>query len=63
MHVSVDPTKCQGHGECVLAAPELFDLDDTDVTARVLQAEPAESLRERAQLAERLCPMGAIAVS
>ena len=28
MRVMVDSERCQGHGRCVMTAPDLFDLDD-----------------------------------
>ena len=28
MRVELDTERCQGHGQCVMAAPELFHFDD-----------------------------------
>ena len=50
---------CQGHGECVEEAPELFEVDyETNVYPRVrlLQARPDPILRDKAEAAVRYCP-------
>jgi ferredoxin len=66
-HVSfkivVDETRCELHGECVLAAPEIFQIaDDDDELVTVLLAEPSEDLREQAQNAVDDCPMQALRI-
>ena len=61
MKVSVDETRCTGHGECVRMAPAVFSLDNSDVS-QVLIEEPDESLRQQVFDAEVLCPVGAITV-
>lgn len=68
MKVEVDLTKCQDHGQCVYAAPELFALDDdgrltlrsraTDVYVADVDEGSAEELYEAAEV----CPLQAIAV-
>jgi len=60
MKVIVDKNTCEAHGECVLAAPEVFDLDDDDDTVTVLQEEPSADLREKVEEAVRNCPVDAI---
>jgi ferredoxin len=62
VRVSIDGTRCGGHGECVFAAPEVFDFRDEDDVASVLCAEPAEPLWARVEGAARVCPTGAIRV-
>jgi sterol 14-demethylase len=50
---------CQGHGECMEEAPELFEVDyDTAAypKVRILQATPDPALREKAEAAVRYCP-------
>lgn len=57
--IKVDMQLCQGHGECMAEAPELFAVDyDTPVypKVRVLQARPDAGLREKAEAAARYCP-------
>ena len=61
LKVDVDMDLCQAHGECVFAAPEVFELDDDDQLHWV--AEPDESLREKVQQAEKVCPVSAIRVT
>lgn len=57
--IRVDMQLCQGHGECMEEAPELFTVDyDTSVypKVKVLQARPDAGLREKAEAAARYCP-------
>lgn len=62
MEVVVDYDRCEGHGRCVLAAPEIFRLRDDDDRAEVLLPHPDESLRPKAERAARVCPRQAITV-
>jgi ferredoxin len=59
MRLTVDLSRCQGYGNCVSAAPELFDLDDSGM-AVVLIAEPDAERAAAAQSAVRVCPVAAI---
>ncbi|MFJ4675349.1 MULTISPECIES: ferredoxin [Kitasatospora] len=60
MIVHVDRDRCCGAGQCVLAAPEVFDQSDEDGTVVLLDARPpAELVREVAD-AVAACPAGAI---
>ena len=63
MHITVDYDLCEGHGQCLMAAPELFDLPDGADQAVVLDADPPESERDRAIRAAAMCPALAIKVS
>ena len=60
MRVEVDLTKCQDHGQCVFAAPDVFQLDDTGKLAFV--AEPDEALRDAVEEATDVCPLQAIPI-
>jgi len=63
--IKVDMQLCQGHGECMEEAPELFDVDyDTAVypKVRVLQSSPKPELRAKAEAAARYCPNSVISV-
>jgi ferredoxin len=60
--VIVDADRCEAHGECVVAAPEMFDLGEEDDVVRVIDPAPAEELRSKAELAARTCPVLAIRV-
>lgn len=62
MKVKVDPDVCEAHGECVVAAPEVFELRDDEETVTVLQSEPGEELRDKVEEAEAVCPVAAITV-
>lgn len=61
MKVVVDLAKCQDHGQCVIAAPEVFAMDENSKLV-VLQPEPDESLREVVEDAADVCPEQAIHV-
>jgi ferredoxin len=62
MKVTVDDAVCGGHGECVVAAPDVFDfVDDADVVS-VIEPAPTDAQRERVLDAERRCPNAAIRV-
>ena len=63
MHITVDYTLCEGHGQCLMAAPELFDLPDGADQVVVLDADPPDSARDRAVRAAAMCPAQAITVS
>jgi ferredoxin len=62
MRVLLDQTLCAAHGDCVVAAPTVFDLGDDDDVARVLVEAPPEALRAEVELAVRTCPVRAITV-
>ncbi len=60
MKVHVDMNLCQSHGECVLVAPDVFELGDDDVL--VWQEDVDESKRAEVQEAVDVCPMMAIRI-
>jgi ferredoxin len=62
MKVRVDHKLCDGHAQCVLAAPEVFDLPAGADQAIVLDAEPPEDARPAVEEAAARCPVAAIAV-
>lgn len=59
LSVIVDLKRCEAHGQCVLAAPNVFTGFDDD---SVLQydAHPPESEREAVEVAVSICPAAAI---
>lgn len=59
MKVKVDRQKCRGHGQCVLIAPEVFELDDEDRSV-VLQPDVPAGLESAVEDAVLMCPEGAI---
>jgi ferredoxin len=62
MRIEVDRDRCAGHGQCLLAAPTVFDLDEKAHEVIVLDPEPVEDLRGAVQRAVSMCPMGALQV-
>jgi ferredoxin len=58
MKVHVDMNLCQSHGECVMVAPDVFELGDDDVL--IWQEEVDESRRADMEVAVNVCPMAAI---
>jgi ferredoxin len=62
MRVTVDVNVCEAHGDCVVAAPEIFELGDDDDVVVVVNPEPSEDLRAKAELAADNCPVMAITI-
>lgn len=62
MKITVDEDKCCAAGQCVLAAPEIFDQSDDDGVVILLDEAPPESEHENARTAAQLCPATAIEV-
>lgn len=60
MKVNVDMDVCQNYGQCVFAAPEVFDLDDEGEL--VYQAETSDENRTDVEAAEMACPVQAITI-
>ena len=59
--VVVDRDLCQDHGQCVFAAPQVFELDE-EGTLVVLQEEVGEDLRDNVEEAADVCPVQAITI-
>ena len=60
MKVDVDMGVCQNYGQCVFAAPEVFDLDDAGEL--VFQGEVDDSARSDVEDAVTACPVQAIRI-
>ncbi|MBD0842110.1 ferredoxin [Streptomyces sp. TRM68416] len=58
MKVVVDMNKCQDHGQCVFATPEVFSMDDSGHLAYV--PDPDDALRDEVEEAADVCPLQAI---
>lgn len=58
MRVNVDLERCEYHGQCVIAAPDLFELTEPDVL--VWETQPSEDLRGDVEAAADVCPTQAI---
>ncbi len=53
---------CEGFANCLVAAPDLFDLDDEDKVI-ILHGELDESERARVEEAIRSCPVAALTIA
>jgi len=62
MKVILDELRCDAHGACTEACPDVFELDVHDDVVRVLVDEPDESLRADLERAETACPKAAITI-
>lgn len=62
MRISADTATCQAYGNCLLEAPDVFDLDDESAAVVVLQTSPPEDLRPAVEAAVRSCPVQALAL-
>ncbi|RDI20269.1 ferredoxin [Lentzea flaviverrucosa] len=56
MTVRIDQTGCIGSGQCVLAAPDVFDQSDDDGRGIVLVADPSDDLLPGVRDAVDRCP-------
>jgi ferredoxin len=62
MKVVLDELRCDAHGVCVDACPDVFELGPHDDVVRVLVEEPDESLRGDVERAQVACPKAAITI-
>ncbi len=62
MRIDVDVTLCEGHGQCLMAAPEVFDLPDDADHVVVLDRDPPEQQRDAVVRAAAMCPAQALSV-
>ncbi|MFF2523468.1 ferredoxin [Streptomyces liangshanensis] len=59
--ISVERDRCVGAGQCVLAAPAVFDQDEEGLVL-VLDNAPSALRSDAAHDAVRACPSGALAL-
>ena len=59
--VIADLGLCQGYANCVMNAPEIFDLDETGIV-KVLKEEIGEGDVERVRAAVAACPVSALSL-
>ncbi|MDT7803871.1 MAG: hypothetical protein QOI78_7304 [Actinomycetota bacterium] len=62
MNITVDEEKCCGAGQCVLAAPDVFDQRDEDGIVVLLDATPPSEQHAAVREAAAVCPAVAIDV-
>lgn len=62
MNVQVDPERCQGHGRCYLALPELFGADDLGNGREIGSGNVPAALLHQARIAVANCPEQAISL-
>ncbi|MEV6348295.1 ferredoxin [Actinoplanes sp. NPDC051851] len=60
MRVEFDEPKCVAAGQCVMAAPDVFDQRDDDGVAIVLNDTPDAALHDQVREAAAVCPAAAI---
>jgi ferredoxin len=59
MRVTLDRTRCTGHGRCYVLAPDVFEADD-DGYSVVRSVEVPVHLEGQARTGQANCPEGAI---
>ncbi|MBA2953812.1 ferredoxin [Nocardioides sp. MAH-18] len=57
--LKADLAACQGYANCVVAADDVYDIDDDGVVV-LLQATIDEAERTRVETAARSCPVSAL---
>lgn len=59
--VKADRSRCQGYGNCTLAAPQIFGVDDQGLVTVLRENVSADDVTD-AQAAIRSCPVAAISL-
>ena len=62
MKVIVDGGRCELHGECVMAVPNVFEIEDDEESVTVLNDQPGEHQRSAVEEAAMMCPVSAIRI-
>jgi ferredoxin len=60
MRIELDEPKCVASGQCVMAAPEVFDQREDDGVAVLLTEEPEPGQLDDIREAVAICPAAAI---
>lgn len=63
MRVEAELERCQGYVCCVMAAPEVFSVDEDTAKVVLLTASPPAELRAKVEDAVRSCPSGALRIT
>ncbi|MBA3410493.1 MAG: ferredoxin [Geodermatophilaceae bacterium] len=59
--VKADFGVCQGYANCVMTAPEVYDIDDDGVVV-LLKDEISDAERAKVQEAVNSCPVSALSI-
>jgi len=59
--LKADFEACQGYANCVVAAPEVYDIDD-DGTVVLLKQEISDDERAKVDEAVKSCPTSALSI-
>jgi ferredoxin len=63
LKIILDEQRCELHGECVVDAPEIFDIQtDDDDCVTLLMADVPDELRAKAESAVDDCPVQALRI-
>jgi len=62
LHVEIDLDLCNGYGNCVVAAPDVFDLDPETNLAVLRTASVSPDRRAAVEEAAADCPVQAIRI-
>lgn len=60
MKILIDRDRCEGHGQCVAAAPDVFDLDDDGIAIMKTSEPLTEDPAKQAAAAAEVCPVAAL---
>ncbi|MFE9327570.1 ferredoxin [Nocardia sp. NPDC052278] len=63
MRIEIKPHACIGSGQCVVAAPDVFDQNEDDGLVIVLDENPSEGKEPEVEQAALVCPARAILLS
>lgn len=61
--VEIDLSRCQGYGNCVTAAPDVFDIDDEGQAFLLVEESMPDEELARMKAAAAVCPVTAITVN
>jgi ferredoxin len=62
MKITIDHDLCQGHGQCVESAPEVFEVRDDGLAYQLREAD-TPALQEAVRDAAARCPVDAIVLT
>ena len=60
MKVVRDANRCELHGECLMIAPGVFEIEDDKDVVTVTNSEPSEDQRSAVEEAVLMCPTSAL---